>query len=260
MIYIESKDNKLYKTIKKLKEKKYRIKEGKFILEGFRIIEEAVKAKIDIEYIIITEDNLSNLKESEYLRDRSEDKIILISENLFISLSSTENPQGILAIAKFKNIEENLNGDFYVVCDKVQDPGNLGTIIRTAHAAGVDGIILTKGTVDIYNEKTIRSTMGSIFYIPIYYDDSKFTIIKKLKDKGVALVTTSLQESKNFFNENLKGKVMLAVGNEGNGISEELFNLADKKVKIPMPGGAESLNVAVASAIILFEKVRQNLM
>ncbi|ASW42629.1 TrmH family RNA methyltransferase [Clostridium isatidis] len=260
MIYIESKDNKLYKTIKKLKEKKYRIKEGKFILEGFRIIEEAVKAKIDIEYIIITEDNLSNLKEAEYLRDRSEDKIILISENLFISLSSTENPQGILAIAKFKNIEENLNGDFYVVCDKVQDPGNLGTIIRTAHAAGVDGIILTKGTVDIYNEKTIRSTMGSIFYIPIYYDDSKFTIIKKLKDKGVALVTTSLQESKNFFNENLKGKVMLAVGNEGNGISEELFNLADKKVKIPMPGGAESLNVAVASAIILFEKVRQNLM
>jgi len=260
LIYIESKDNKLYKTIKKLKEKKYRIKEGKFILEGFRIIEEAVKAKIDIEYIIITEDNLSNLKEAEYLRDRSEDKIILISENLFISLSSTENPQGILAIAKFKNIEENLNGDFYVVCDKVQDPGNLGTIIRTAHAAGVDGIILTKGTVDIYNEKTIRSTMGSIFYIPIYYDDSKFTIIKKLKDKGVALVTTSLQESKNFFNENLKGKVMLAVGNEGNGISEELFNLADKKVKIPMPGGAESLNVAVASAIILFEKVRQNLM
>lgn len=260
MIYIESKDNKLYKTIKKLKEKKYRIKEGKFILEGFRIIEEAVKAKIDIEYIIITEDNLSNLKEAEYLRDRSEDKIILISENLFISLSSTENPQGILAIAKFKNIEENLNGDFYVVCDKVQDPGNLGTIIRTAHAAGVDGIILTKGTVDIYNEKTIRSTMGSIFYIPIYYDDSEFTIIKKLKDKGVALVTTSLQESKNFFNENLKGKVMLAVGNEGNGISEELFNLADKKVKIPMPGGAESLNVAVASAIILFEKVRQNLM
>lgn len=260
MIYIESKDNKLYKTIKKLKEKKYRIKEGKFILEGFRIIEEAVKAKIDIEYIIITEDNLSNLKEAEYLRDRSEDKIILISENLFISLSSTENPQGILAIAKFKNIEENLNGDFYVVCDKVQDPGNLGTIIRTAHAAGVDGIILTKGTVDIYNEKTIRSTMGSIFYIPIYYDDSKFTIIKKLKDKGVALVTTSLQESKNFFNENLKGKVMLAVGNEGNGISGELFNLADKKVKIPMPGGAESLNVAVASAIILFEKVRQNLM
>lgn len=260
MIYIESKDNKLYKTIKKLKEKKYRIKEGKFILEGFRIIEEAVKAKIDIEYIIITEDNLSNLKEAEYLRDRSEDKIILISENLFISLSSTENPQGILAIAKFKNIEENLNGDFYVVCDKVQDPGNLGTIIRTAHAAGVDGIILTKGTVDIYNEKTIRSTMGSIFYIPIYYDDSKFTIIKKLKDKGVALVTTSLQESKNFFNENLKGKVMLAVGNEGNGISEELFNLADKKVKIPMPGGAKSLNVAVASAIILFEKVRQNLM
>jgi TrmH family RNA methyltransferase len=177
-----------------------------------------------------------------------------------MTLSSTENPQGILAVAKIKNIKENLKGGFYVVCDKVQDPGNLGTIIRTSHAAGVDGIILTKGTADIYNDKTIRSTMGSIFYIPIYYDDSDFTLIKKLKEEGVALVTTSLEESKNFFSENLKGKVMLAVGNEGNGISNELFNLADKKVKIPMPGGAESLNVAVATAIILFEKVRQNLL
>lgn len=260
MIYIESKDNKLYKTIKKLKEKKFRIKEGKFILEGFRIIEEAVKAKINIEYIFITEDNLTNLKETDFWGYINEDKIIVISKNLFLSLSSTESPQGILAVAKFKNIEENLNGNFYVVCDKVQDPGNLGTIIRTSHAAGVDGIILTKGTVDIYNEKTIRSTMGSIFYIPIYYDDADFSIIKKLKAKGVSLVTTSLKESKNFFDENLKGKVMLAVGNEGNGISEELFNLADKKVKIPMPGGAESLNVAVATAIILFEKVRQNLL
>ena len=113
--------------------------------------------------------------------------------------------------------------------------------------------------MDIYNDKTIRSTMGSIFYVPIFYDDEDFSIIKKLKDNGVALVTTSLEESKNFFEENLKGKIMLAVGNEGNGISNELFELASKKVKIPMPGGAESLNVAIATSIILFEKVRQNL-
>jgi len=260
LIYIESKDNKLYKTIKKLKDKKHRMKERKYILEGFRLTEEAVKAKVDIEYIIITENNIENLEESNLLRNISKGETIVISESLFMTLSSTENPQGILAVAKIKNIKENLKGGFYVVCDKVQDPGNLGTIIRTSHAAGVDGIILTKGTADIYNDKTIRSTMGSIFYIPIYYDDSDFTLIKKLKEEGVALVTTSLEESKNFFSENLKGKVMLAVGNEGNGISNELFNLADKKVKIPMPGGAESLNVAVATAIILFEKVRQNLL
>jgi RNA methyltransferase, TrmH family len=260
LIYIESKENKLFKAIKKLKEKRYRIKEEKFILEGFRLVEEGIKANINIEHIIITENNIEKLKESSLLKNINEDKIVIISENLFLNLSSTENPQGILAIVKNKVVRENLDGDFYVVCDKVQDPGNLGTIIRTAHAAGVNGIILTKGTTDIYNDKTIRSTMGSIFYVPIYYDNEQFALIKKLKEEGVSLVATSLNESKNFFSENLKGKVMIAVGNEGNGISDELFSLSDKKVKIPMPGGAESLNVAIATSILLFEKVRQNVL
>ena len=101
--------------------------------------------------------------------------------------------------------------------------------------------------------------MGSMFYIPIFYDDNEFSLIKKLKENQFNIVTTSLKESRNFFDENLKGKIVLAVGNEGNGISDELFELADKKVKIPMPGNAESLNVAVAASIILFEKVRQNM-
>ena len=156
------------------------------------------------------------------------------------------------------NSTEEIKGDFYLLCDKVQDPGNLGTIIRTAHAAGASGIILTKGTVDIYNDKTIRSTMGSVFYLPIIYDND-LSFLKKLKEDGFSLVTTSLQESKNFFEEDLRVKVILGVGNEGNGISDEIFAMSDKKVKIPMPGGAESLNVAVASSIILFEKVRQGM-
>lgn len=260
MIYIESKENNLFKSLRKLKERKFRHKENKFILEGLRLIEEAIKAQMEIECLILIEGKENILGDSALLKEGiSDDKAFTLSKSLFLQLASTENPQGIIAIVKNKEFSINLNGDFFLICDKVQDPGNLGTIIRTAHAAGIDGIILTKGTVDIYNDKTIRSTMGSIFYVPIFYDDNEFNIIKSLKENGVALVTTSLNKSKNFFEEDLRGKIALAVGNEGNGISDELFCLADKKVKIPMPGGAESLNVGVATSIILFEKVRQNL-
>ena len=259
MIYIESKDNNLFKFVKKLKERKFRDKEGLFILEGLRLIEEAIKANMDIENIIISKEYEDKFNQRLLENNISSNKIIILSDNLFMQLASTENPQGIIAVIKKNNKEKDLNGEFFLICDKVQDPGNLGTIIRTAQAAGVNGIILTKGTVDIYNDKTIRSTMGSIFYIPIFYDDKDFTIIRRLKEDGFSIVATSLKESRNFFEEDLKGKIILAVGNEGNGISDELFDLADKKVKIPMPGGAESLNVSIATSIILFEKVRQNL-
>ncbi|WP_066893001.1 RNA methyltransferase [Clostridium nigeriense] len=259
MIYIESKDNNLFKLVKKLKERRTRDKEGMFILEGLRLIEEAIKANMVIEYIIVSKEYEEKFEKFFLTNVEFENKINIFSNVLFSQISSTENSQGIIAITKKKEYEYNLDGDFYLVCDKVQDPGNLGTIIRTAHAAGVNGIILTKGTVDIYNDKTIRSTMGSIFYIPIFYDDTNFSMIKDLKKDGFSLVATSLKESKNFFDENLKSKIILAVGNEGNGITQELFELADKKVKIPMPGGAESLNVSIATSIILFEKVRQNL-
>ncbi|ATD55272.1 TrmH family RNA methyltransferase [Clostridium chauvoei] len=259
MIYIESKDNALFKATKKLKEKKNRIKEGKYIIEGFRLIEEAFKANLQVEYIILSEDSKEKLNEylEEYIDKDS--KIYVVNNNLIMQLTSTEHPQGVVAVVKNRELPQEIKGDFYLLCDKVQDPGNLGTIIRTAHAAGVDGIILTKGTVDIYNDKTIRSTMGSIFYVPIVYEDEDLTFLKKLKDNGFKLVATSLEESKDFFKEDLKGKIILSVGNEGNGISDEIFSKADKKVKIPMPGGAESLNVAIATSIILFEKVRQNL-
>ena len=258
MIYIESKDNNTYKNLKKLKEKKYRNKEKKYIIEGFRLIEEAFKASLPVLSIIIN----SNAKEKleSYLGKfiNSEVKIYEISDNLFKELSSTENSQGIIAVISMNNNTEDINSDFYLLCDKIQDPGNLGTIIRTAHAAGAGGVILTKGTVDVYNDKAIRSTMGSIFYMPIIYDND-LSFVNKLKNDGFKLVATSLEESMNFFEEDLTGKIILTVGNEGNGVTEEIFNLADKKVKIPMPGGAESLNVSVASSIILFERVRQSL-
>ena len=257
MIKIESKDNALFKFTKKLKERKHRTKENKYIIEGFRLVEEAFKAGCNVEYILLCESRDKKL--DRYLSDHlDETKSYIISETLFSQLCSTENPQGVIAVIQQKNNANDIEGDFFLLCDKVQDPGNLGTIIRSAHAAGVNAIILTKGTVDIYNDKTIRSTMGSIFYVPIIYDND-LSFLNKLKSEGFSLVATSLEESRNFFDEDLSQKVILSVGNEGNGISKEIFDLADKKVKIPMPGGAESLNVGVATSIILFEKVRQNI-
>ncbi|SCJ56040.1 Putative TrmH family tRNA/rRNA methyltransferase [uncultured Clostridium sp.] len=257
MISIESKENTFFKLAKKLKDKKGRSKEQKYVIEGFRLIQEAFKAGCKIDSIVLNNDGKKKL--NQYLEQYVDSvKVYLMEDSLFSQLTSTENPQGIIAILEIEDKRENLNGDFYLLCDKVQDPGNLGTIIRTAHAAGATGIILTKGTVDIYNDKVIRSTMGSIFYVPIIHDDD-LSFLKELKSDGFNLVATSLQESKDFFNEDLSGKIILSVGNEGNGISDEIFNMADIKVKIPMPGGAESLNVAIATSIILFERVRQNI-
>ena len=259
MIFIERKDNNLFKETRKLKERKNRNKSSKYIIEGFRLVQEAFKAGLDIDYLIVTSDGREKINSylEEYISDKI--KIYEMTNALFNELISTEKPQGIVAVVHMNEKPLELDGSFYLLCDKVQDPGNLGTIIRTAHAVKADGIILTKGTVDIYNEKTIRSTMGSLFYVPVHYDDDNMTLVKSLKAKNFKIVVTSLDTDKDFFKESLKGKVLLTVGNEGNGVSDEVYELADTKVKIPMPGNAESLNVAIATSVIMYEKVRQDL-
>ncbi|EOU1807867.1 TrmH family RNA methyltransferase [Clostridium perfringens] len=255
MLEIESKNNNLFKDIKKLKEKKHRIKSNKYLIEGLRFVEEAIKSKVSIDSIIFTE-SFKEKNPDLFLKINENIKLIQMNEALLKQLCSTENPQGIVGVINMQN-KELKSGELVVLVDKVQDPGNMGTIIRTAHAAGAAGIVMTKGTVDIYNDKTLRSTMGSIFYIPIVEDDS-LDFVKSLKKEGYKLVVSSLQGKNNFFEENLQGKVMIAVGNEGNGVSDEVYDIADIKVKIPMPGEAESLNVAVATSIMIYEKIRQS--
>ncbi|EHK2363099.1 TrmH family RNA methyltransferase [Clostridium perfringens] len=255
MLEIESKNNNLFKEIKKLKEKKHRIKSNKYLIEGLRFVEEAIKSKVSIDSIIFTE-SFKEKNPDLFLKINENIKLIQMNEALLKQLCSTENPQGIVGVINMQN-KELKSGELVVLVDKVQDPGNMGTIIRTAHAAGAAGIVMTKGTVDIYNDKTLRSTMGSIFYIPIVEDDS-LDFVKSLKKEEYKLVVSSLQGKNNFFEENLQGKVMIAVGNEGNGVSDEVYDIADIKVKIPMPGEAESLNVAVATSIMIYEKIRQS--
>ncbi|WP_123054335.1 RNA methyltransferase [Clostridium sp. JN-1] len=254
---IYSKDNNLIKETKKLSEKKYRTKKNKFLIEGFRFVSEALSSNFDVPIIFLNEkvqykwnDLKLQLKVCDYT------KVYLLTDKLFNYISNTDNPQGIAALVENRKINVKNETGFYVLVDKVQDPGNMGTIIRTADAADALGVILTKGTVDIYNEKTLRATMGSIFHIPIIYDENleKLSLLKK---SGFKLIVSSLDADKSFYDLNLQGKVIIALGNEGSGVSSQILNLADTKVKIPMPGNAESLNVSTAGAIMMFEIVRQ---
>ncbi len=259
MQVIKSKENNILKEIKKLKEKKYRVENKKFIIEGFRFIEEGFKSDFVIDKIFVKEGSLEKFKEkfSSYMNTYDE-KLFIINDNLFKIISCTENSQGVLAVLNMKEEILSVKDGLYILADKVQDPGNLGTIIRTAHSAGCRGVILSKDTVDLYNEKTLRSTMGSVFNIPIIHDeDLSFT--KKLINEGYNLVCSSLQTDKNFYEVNLVDNGIIAVGNEGNGISDEVVNLATCKVKIPMLGNTESLNVAIAASIMIYEGVRQKL-
>lgn len=257
MNIIESKDNSLIKEIKKLNKKKYREENNRFIVEGFRFVEEALKSSFQVPYIFISESSLDKYKDLNFERlIKNETAVNCVKPSLLKELCNTENPQGILAIVNNKAVEVNNKEGFYVLCDKIQDPGNMGTIIRSAHASGALGVIVTKGTVDVYNDKTLRSTMGSIFNIPIILDED-FNTINTLKNNGFKLIVSSLDTNNNFYDIDLTKKVIISVGNEGNGISKELYELNDEKAKIPMPGGAESLNAAVAASIMMFEAVRQ---
>lgn len=256
---IQSKDNELLKSIAKLKEKRYRVKTGEFIIEGFRFVEEALKSDFEVETVLISEEQEKRWNDFELENKlKSGIRVAWVKDELIKHLCSTENPQGIIAVLKKNkfNLSQHQDGGFYVLIDKLQDPGNLGTIIRTSHAAGASGVILTKGTVDPYNEKTLRATMGSIFRIPVI-DDLNYEFVDKLREKGYKLIATSLEKSMSLYDADLKQNVILSVGNEGNGISTEVFERADIRVRIPMPGEAESLNVSSAAAILIFEAVRQ---
>lgn len=258
MNIINSKDNKNIKDIKKLKDKKYRDKLNLFIVEGFRFAEEAFKAREDILYVAIDEREEERFNESPIKTYLNKDSsVLLVSSGIFKELCDTQTPQGILLVVRRKKDIENYQKGLYVLADRIQDPGNLGTIIRTAHAVGACGVIITKGTVDPYNLKTLRSTMGSIFHVNIIEEDSDLTVTKSLKEQGHILIAAALKAKADFYELSLNRDLILAVGNEGEGLSKEIMDLSDVSFRIPMPGGTESLNAAVSCAVVLYEIIRQ---
>ena len=252
---ITSRNNDLIKRVKSLNDKKFRNQYNQFIIEGDKMINEAIKEKINIEYIFVEENYEWNNNEID------SNKIINVSSSVMEAISSLKNSPGVLAVAEKKsnkNIEEIdlKNEDLFLILDNVQDPGNIGTIIRTADSVGLKYIFIKEGSCDIYNPKVLRSTMGSIFRVEcVTFNDNK-ALIEKLKQNSIKVYATNLKTNKSIYDVDFKNSAII-VGNESNGVSEELLDLADENIKIPMRGNAESLNVAIATSIILYEAYRQ---
>lgn len=258
IMFISSKDNERVKYTKSLLKSKNRSKESKFIIEGFRILTQAVDCKADLQYVFINEDFENKNEHIEFL-SLLEDKNIKVyktTNKIFQEFIDTETTQGIIGVVGFKKreISEVLDEDcrFVLILDRIQDPGNMGTIIRTADAAGVDAIINLKGCVDIYNSKVIRSTMGSIFDMKIL-NLTQDEAIKELKNRKFDIVSSYLDTNNFYDNIDYNYKTALVIGNEANGVNGELINKSDILVKIPIYGKAESLNAAISSAILMYE-------
>lgn len=263
---ITSKDNDFIKHVKKLKDKKYRDEAGEYIIEGIKLIEEAIQENAQIKQIVICEENeKTNAISKSLMYEISKYDCIYVTQKVFSSITQVVAPQGIFAIVAKRGIENDEKGyqidyseDIIVALDDIQDPGNLGTILRTLDSCNIKQIIVSKGTVDGYNPKVVRSTMGAIFRINIIECDNLIKIIKEIKRHHFKLHVTSLDADKTIYEVDYKKKIIV-IGNEANGVSKEIQNLADEKVKIPMLGKTESLNASVATGIVLYEYVRQKI-
>lgn len=259
-IEIVSPQNQRVKDWASLLERRGREKQGQFLIEGVRLVEEAVQAKAPIRTILYSLDK--GLPEALY--DETADHIewIGVSEAVLSKCTDTQTPQGLVAVVDKLGYKPSdflgFAGDLVVAVDGVQDPGNLGTIIRSADAVGAHGVLLGKGTVDLYNPKTVRSTMGSMFHLPIAECDLR-ELLPQAQQKGVQLVVTDLTAEQSCYEMDLSEPTWLVFGNEGRGISQEIAALVDKTVIIPMKGQSESLNVAMAATVLLFEAMRQRL-
>lgn len=242
-IMLTSVKNEKVKNWRKLHNRKDRMKSNTFLIEGFHLIEEAIASNWQIEEIIVQENvTIPNWDLTS--------PVVKVSENVFQHISQTKTPQGIAAVVYFKMFND-IVGDYVLLLDRIQDPGNLGTIIRTADAAGFDAVILGEGTVDLYNDKVIRATQGSIFHIPVIQDNLIERIVT-LKNGGYQIWASALTNSKDYHNIKATSKVALVMGNEGSGIQEQILTQADEMIKIPIYGKAESLNVSIAAGILMY--------
>lgn len=248
---IVSMKNQKVKQWKKLHTTKGRKEAGAYLIEGTHLLKEAIKAEAHIQEVVMTEafHQQSDLQFAE-------GDIILVSQEILASLAQTETPQGVVAIIQIPESAPILEyKGKYILLDQVQDPGNVGTIIRTADAAGYSGVILGEGSVDLYNDKVLRSMQGSHFHLPIYRGNLQ-ELIPELKNNGIPVYGTELNEAAVDYRTVFPtDAVALVLGNEGNGVSKKILELTDQNLYIPIFGEAESLNVAVAAGILLYHFV-----
>ena len=251
---------KIKRIVQLRKKKKARDAEGVFLVEGIRMFRE-IPEKL-LQEIYISES--CEEKEGKEIRRRASACGIrpeLVSDGVFSHLSDTQTPQGILCVVGqlSYSLEEVADAScpHMLVLDRLQDPGNVGTILRTAEGAGVTGILLDGECADIYNPKTIRSTMGSVFRMPFYYIQDLEEGIRYLKKRGICTYAAHLEGKRAYDEEDYRKPCAFLIGNEGNGLRPEIANLADTYIRIPMAGEVESLNAAIASAVLMFEAGRQ---
>lgn len=254
---ITSTSNAQVKRLIQLQKKsKARTEENVFIVEGLRMFSEVPKERVERVYVSET---LYNKKKDILQLERFSYEVL--SDTVFEYVSDTKTPQGILCIVKqcTYNIEEilKIQNPHFMVLDNLQDPGNLGTVVRTAEAAGVDAVFLSKESVDIFNPKTIRSTMGSIYRMPVIYVEDLLELLDTFRKKGIRSFAAHLNGKNSYDKEEYKGGTAILIGNEGNGLRDEISDAADVWVQIPMQGQVESLNAAIAASIFMFEVYRQ---
>lgn len=254
---ITSTSNPQIKRLLQLQKKsKARNEEKVFVVEGLRMFSEVPKNCVEKVYISET---LYNRKKHElHLHDFP---LEILSDSVFGYVSDTKTPQGILCVVKQKKYELDdllkVKNPHFVVLDNLQDPGNLGTIVRTAEAAGVDAVFMSKDCVDIYNPKTIRSTMGSIYRMPFIYIEDVSALLNMFKEYGIKSYAAHLDGVNDYDEEDYTSGAAILIGNEGNGLRDEVTEKADILVRIPMLGHVESLNAAIAASVLMFEVFRQ---
>lgn len=252
---ITSKDNKIVKLCEQLASRKYRDRLGLYLIEGENLLEEAVREGAAVDTVLMRKGYRGKVQPG------LEQKTFILDEKLFDKLAQTDTSQGILAIVKKPGVSqadliaEGAMGNF-VVLDRLQDPGNIGTIIRTADAAGYSLIVAMKGTADVFSPKVVRAAAGSLFRVPVVFIEDYDELVEFVKAAGGKLVATCFDTDRYYYDVDLTRNTALIIGNEGNGIAPELIERADVKIKIPMAGTIESLNAAVAAAILMYEGVR----
>lgn len=263
---ITSKDNRYLKEFRSLQQKKHRLETGLFPVEGLRLAEEALKSGWQVAYALFSQDISENQRGFELLEAISGRNIPLfkVSDKKLLNYASdTENSQGIALIVKAPArayvAKEDL-GDLVLIADAVADPGNLGTLFRTALASGVSALITTKGSVDCYNPKLVRSTMGAIFKLPFSEGLDNPEILSMVKRAGLPILAASSEGRTVYTKANLKQPFALVIGAEAQGIGSFWSKAVDESISLPMLGGVESLNVSVASGILLYEAMRQRIL
>lgn len=241
---ITSKENPCIKHVRKLYKKSFRDECGLFLAEGDRLVGDAAKSGAEIESLFVTE-KFSGI-------NINADNVYTVDNRIMEYICDTSTPQGILAVIKKPLFSKADIKEPAVICDRVADPGNLGTIIRTADAAGFGSVIVLPGSVDAFSPKVVRASMGSVFHIPVI--ECEFEDIS-----GLTLLCADLDNSSSIYEYDFSKPFGVVIGNEANGVSEDIMNACDARIKIPMPGKSESLNAAISFSVIAFEALRQRL-